>query len=112
MCLVGYRADARGLQELAALGRIAVESVPQDRVGMGSGANNTARYLGGAAGVALVVTLASGKGQNGLIHGWNTAAFVSAGLCGFDALIVASCRARGKQPDRCELKRTAPHLAG
>ena len=51
----------------AALGRIAVESVPHDRVGMGSGANNTARYLGGAAGVALVVTIASSAGTNGLI---------------------------------------------
>jgi MFS family permease len=32
----------------AALGGLAVESVPPDRAGMGSGANNTARYLGGA----------------------------------------------------------------
>jgi MFS family permease len=78
----------------AALGRIAVESVPHDRVGMGSGANNTARYLGGAAGVALVVSIASGTGENGLTHGWNIAALVSAGLCALGALIVASCRAR------------------
>lgn len=78
----------------ASLGRIAVESVPHDRVGMGSGANNTARYLGGAAGVALVVTLASNGGENGLIHGWNVAALVSAGLCALGALIVASSRAR------------------
>jgi hypothetical protein len=77
----------------AALGGIAVESVPQGRVGLVRGAN-TARYLGGAAGVALVVTLASGGGENGLIHGWNMAALVSAGLCAFGPLIVASCRAR------------------
>jgi hypothetical protein len=77
----------------AALGRIAVESVPHDRAGMGSGANNTARYLGGAAGVALVVTIGSGAGPNGLVQGWNTAALVSAGLCAVGALIVASCRA-------------------
>jgi hypothetical protein len=77
----------------AALGRIAVESVPPDRAGMGSGANNTARYLGGAAGVALVVTIASGAGPDGLVHGWNVAALVSAGLCALGALIVASCRA-------------------
>ena len=76
----------------AALGRLAVESVPHDRVGMGSGANNTARYLGGAAGVALVVSLASSAGPNGLIHGWDEAALVSAGLCALGALIVASCR--------------------
>jgi MFS family permease len=77
----------------AALGRIAVESVPQDRVGMGSGANNTARYLGGAVGVALVVTIASSAGPDALIQGWNAAALVSAGLCALGALTVASCRA-------------------
>ena len=78
----------------AALGRVAVESVPHDRVGMGSGANNTARYLGGAAGVALVVTIASAAGENEVIRGWNIAALVSASLCALGALIVASCRAR------------------
>jgi MFS family permease len=76
----------------AALGRIAVESVPPDAAGMGSGANNTARYLGGAAGIALVATLASNAGPNQLIHGWNSAALVSAGLCALGAVIVASCR--------------------
>ena len=58
----------------AALGRLAVESVPRDRAAMGSGANNTARYLGGAAGVALVVALAARPGAGGLAHGWDTAA--------------------------------------
>jgi hypothetical protein len=37
----------------AALGRIAVESVPSDRGAMEKGANNTARYLGRAAGAGL-----------------------------------------------------------
>jgi MFS family permease len=78
----------------AALGRIAVESVPRHRAGMGSGANNTARYLGGAAGVALVVSLSSGAGPDALVRGWNLAALVSAGLCALGALIVAGCRAR------------------
>ena len=41
----------------AALGRLAVESVPHGQASMGSGANNTARYLGGAAGVAVVVAV-------------------------------------------------------
>ena len=79
----------------AALGRLAVESVPHDRVGMGSGANNTARYLGGAAGVALIVTIVSSAGPSKLLQGWNTAALLSAGLSALGALIVASCRARG-----------------
>jgi hypothetical protein len=38
----------------AALGQLAVSSAPAGRPGLGSGANNTARYLGGAAGIAIV----------------------------------------------------------
>jgi Major Facilitator Superfamily len=74
----------------AALGRLAVASVPPERVGIGSGANNTARYLGGAAGVAIVVALSSGTGAGQLIHGWNHAALVSAGLCTVGAIIAAA----------------------
>ena len=76
----------------AALGRIAVESVPPGRAGMGSGANNTARYLGGAAGAALIVSIASAGGAHRLIDGWNIAALVSAGLSAVGVAIVASCR--------------------
>jgi MFS family permease len=82
----------------ASLGRLAVESVPRDRVGMGSGANNTARYLGGAAGVALVVAIVSaggdGTGAQALLGGWNHAALLSAALCALGALIAASARSR------------------
>jgi Na+/melibiose symporter-like transporter len=77
----------------AALGRIAIESVPRARTGMGSGANNTARYLGGAAGIALVVSIASAARAGGLADGWDHAALISAALCGLGAAIVASCRA-------------------
>src|SRR5450755_4741018 len=82
----------------AALGRIAVESVPRGRVGMGSGANNTARYLGGAAGAALTVSIASAGGAHELINGWNTAALVAAGLCALGVAIVASCRQWRRDP--------------
>jgi MFS family permease len=43
----------------AGLARLAVASVPADRVAMGSGANNTARYVGAALGVAASITAAS-----------------------------------------------------
>lgn len=79
----------------ASLGRLALESVPRERAGMGSGANNTARYLGGAAGVALVVALATGSGgagASGLLAGWNTAVVVCGALCVVAALTVAACR--------------------
>src|SRR5262245_30812778 len=83
----------------AALGRLAVESVPPDRAGMGSGANNTARYLGGGAGVAVVVAVASAAGGGTgrpaeVLAGWNAAALVCAGLCAVGALIAARCRPR------------------
>lgn len=83
----------------ASLGRLALESVPRERAGMGSGANNTARYLGGAAGVALVVALVTGghgAGPSGLLAGWNTAVVVCGALCLLAALIAAACRPTGR----------------
>ncbi len=44
----------------ATLARMAVESVPAGRVAMGSGANNTARYIGSALGVAFIVLVPAG----------------------------------------------------
>jgi len=41
----------------AALGRQAVASVPADRTAMGSGANNTARYVGSAMGITVVAVI-------------------------------------------------------
>lgn len=43
----------------AALPRLAVDSVPPERAAMGSGANNTARYIGSAAGVSLMMALSA-----------------------------------------------------
>lgn len=63
----------------AALGREAVASVPADRAGLGSGANNTARYLGSSIGVTLVGIIAmdpSGR-VSGMVAGWNHAALVT-----------------------------------
>ncbi|PYE16865.1 putative MFS family arabinose efflux permease [Williamsia limnetica] len=66
----------------AALGREAVASVPAGRGGMGSGANNTARYVGSAIGVTVVAVIAThprtGSAARGLIEGWNVAAVVAA----------------------------------
>ncbi|MGW7362344.1 MFS transporter [Streptomyces sp. NPDC054841] len=56
----------------AALPHLAVESVPPERAAMGSGANNTARYIGSAAGVALMIAVSAA--------GTNAALIVSAGL--------------------------------
>jgi MFS family permease len=82
----------------AALGREAVASVPTGRGGMGSGANNTARYVGSAIGVTVVAVIASrpgpGSGTDDLIHGWNIAAVVTAAVSSLGALLVLLCRPR------------------
>jgi hypothetical protein len=51
----------------AALGREAVAHVPPDRAAMGSGANNTARYLGAAVGVTVVVLVAGAGAPAGAV---------------------------------------------
>jgi MFS family permease len=66
----------------AGLGREAVTSVQPERAALGSGANNTARYLGSSIGVTLVVVIATntGSGRAAGIAGWNHALVVSAAL--------------------------------
>ncbi|MEU3609241.1 MFS transporter [Streptomyces sp. NPDC035033] len=53
----------------AALPRLAVDSVPPERAAMGSGANNTARYIGSAAGVALMLALSAAGPDAPLVAG-------------------------------------------
>lgn len=80
----------------AALGREAVASVPDGRGSMGSGANNTARYLGSAVGVTVVavVVAAHGSTPTDLVAGWNTAVLVVAGFAFAGAVVVALARPR------------------
>lgn len=65
----------------AVLGREAVASVPADRSAMGSGSNNTARYLGAACGITVFSVLlthaGTGPGAVGLVDGWSVAVLVS-----------------------------------
>ncbi len=61
----------------AVMGREAVASVPPDRAAMGSGSNNTARYLGAACGITVFSVLLShsgeGTGAAELVDGWSVA---------------------------------------
>jgi len=63
---------------------------------MGSGANNTARYLGSAIGVTVVavVVAAHGSTSGDLVAGWNVAVVVTAGFSLAGALVVALARPR------------------
>lgn len=78
----------------ATLGREAVASVPPNRAGMGSGINNTARYLGAAIGVTVVSVLASptgGETPGQLLDGWDTAVVVCVVLTLACAAVVLAC---------------------
>jgi predicted MFS family arabinose efflux permease len=64
----------------AAMGRESTTSVPPGSAGLGSGANNTARYLGSAVGVTLVSVVAAPAGAvtaAGLVDGWHRAVLVT-----------------------------------
>ncbi|MGW1168493.1 MFS transporter [Streptomyces sp. NPDC001153] len=75
-----------------ALPLLAIESVPRERAAMGSGAQQTFRYIGSCAGVALTIALATSTGN--LAHGANIALLVSAGLAAVGAVSVMVLRER------------------
>ncbi|MCD7444177.1 MFS transporter [Streptomyces lincolnensis] len=77
----------------AALPLLSVESVPAGRAAMGSGAQQTFRYIGSCAGVALTIALATSTGD-GLAHGADVAMVVSAGLAVVAAVGVGVLRER------------------
>ncbi|MEV6026144.1 MFS transporter [Streptomyces sp. NPDC052036] len=76
----------------AALPLVAVESVPAARAAMGSGAQQTFRYIGSCAGVALTVALVTSGGAPA--HGANIALIVSAILALVGAAGVLALRER------------------
>ncbi|MEW2515981.1 MFS transporter [Streptomyces sp. NPDC046870] len=76
----------------AALPRLSVESVPPQRAAMGSGANNTARYIGSSAGVALMLALVSSAGT--IAHGADRAIVVMAVATLLGAALVLTLRGR------------------
>jgi MFS family permease len=81
----------------AALGREAVASVPPGRGSVGSGANNTARYVGSALGVTVVSVVAThAPSTAGLVAGWNHAALVTVGVSVLGGVAVLATRARGR----------------
>ncbi|MFG2377377.1 MFS transporter [Streptomyces sp. NPDC048504] len=77
----------------AALPLLSVESVPAARAAMGSGAQQTFRYIGSCAGVALTIAIATSAG-GGLARGADIAMAVSAGLAVVAAVSVAVLRER------------------
>jgi MFS family permease len=62
----------------AALGAQAVATVPPNHASMGSGVNNTARYLGSALGVAVVTSTINSSTPQSQLHSWTTPVVISA----------------------------------
>ncbi|MFF4882495.1 MFS transporter [Streptomyces nigra] len=77
----------------AALPLLSVESVPPQRAAMGSGAQQTFRYIGSCAGVALTIAVVTST-KGGLAHGGDIALVVSAVLALAAAAAVAALRER------------------
>ncbi|MER5791698.1 MFS transporter [Streptomyces sp. NPDC001980] len=77
----------------AALPLLSVESVPAARAAMGSGAQQTFRYIGSCAGVALTIAIVTSS-SGGPGHGANTALVVSAGLALLASVAVLGLRER------------------
>ena len=79
----------------AAPGREVVVTVPEGEGALGSGANNTARYLGSAVGVTVVAGIApagDGTGVQGLVDGWNHAALVTVAVSVVGGLVALLLR--------------------
>ncbi|MEU0791219.1 MFS transporter [Amycolatopsis sp. NPDC005961] len=83
----------------ASLGREAVASVPPHRAGMGSGINNTSRYVGAALGVTVVSVLAvhGTPTPATLTAGWNTAVLVGIAVSLVGAAAIAALTVRAKR---------------
>lgn len=77
----------------AALPLLAVASVPPARAAMGSGAQQTFRYIGSCAGVALTIAVATSS-SGGMARGTDVAMVVSAALALVAAVAVAGLRER------------------
>ncbi|WP_433239695.1 MFS transporter [Streptosporangium sp. CA-135522] len=78
----------------ASLTHLAIESVPPHRAGMGSGANNTARYIGSPIGVALMAAIVGTAGPSAGTDGAVLACAAVAATASGGVLLAG----RGKRP--------------
>jgi MFS family permease len=76
----------------ATLARQAVASVPAGNAALGSGVNNTARYVGAALGTTVVAILLQHGTQAQLFDSWSAAAWVTVAASVAGALVALYCR--------------------
>lgn len=87
----------------AGLGRETAASAPRGRIGLGSGVNNTARYLGSAIGVTICAALLfqGGTSPTLLRAGWHQAVLLASVIAlvgGAAVLVLARARSRSTAP--------------
>jgi MFS family permease len=85
----------------AGLGRETAASAPGGRSGLGSGVNNTARYLGSAIGVTVAATLLLHGGHDlRLLHsGWNAAVVICSAAIALGGVAVLRLGLRAARAD-------------
>jgi DHA2 family methylenomycin A resistance protein-like MFS transporter len=74
----------------------AVRAAPDDRAGLASAANNTARQAGGAVGIAAYGALAGDPGAGGFVGGLHLVAAITAALFVVTAVVVLLTIDRGR----------------
>ncbi|GAB3916598.1 hypothetical protein GCM10027613_15320 [Microlunatus endophyticus] len=81
----------------AGLGRETAASAPAGRSGLGSGVNNTARYLGSAIGATVAATLLLHGGHDARVleHGWSSAVVVCSLAAAVGGVLALGRRAAG-----------------
>ncbi|MFI5610290.1 MFS transporter [Amycolatopsis sp. NPDC051903] len=85
----------------ASLGAQAVATVPAHHASMGSGVNNTARYLGSGLGVAVVTSTVAPSSPQALLHSWAIPVAISAAISvviGVVILVYARVSRRNVEP--------------
>lgn len=90
------------------LAREAIASVPAGDAAMGSGVNNTARYVGSALGITIAGVLAAGTGA---VAGWNHIAVAAAAASMICAIGVGALTLRTGAPATGRGTPTAPSPA-
>jgi hypothetical protein len=94
----------------AVLGREAVANVPVDRAAMGSGSNNTARYLGAAVGITVFSVVlghaGSGVGPAKLVDGWSSAVLVASAVSLLGAVAIGLVGWAGDRAGHADVLKT------
>lgn len=92
----------------AALGGQAVATVPAHHASMGSGTNNTARYLGSGLGVAVVASTVDPTSAATLLHSWETPIVLGSAVSVLIGLVIPVYLRATARPTPAQAETSAP----